>query len=81
MNKKLGIIFLTFLFASCSSHESNYDVFQSGKETKSDLIFSEIQIGSLMNNRALEIYNKSNSEINLSNYFLILTLFTLLQSE
>lgn len=68
MNKKWPLFFLIISLVSCSNGESKIDVFQEGKETDSELIFSEIQIGSSLQNRALEIFNKSEFDISLNNY-------------
>lgn len=68
MSKKWLLLLLVTSLISCSNGQSSIDVFQKGKETKSDLIFSEIQIGSFLQDRAIEIYNKSESQINLKEY-------------
>ena len=66
MNKKTLGFFIIFLLTICSC--SIFKKKEKGFDESSPIIFSEFHRGYDSNDRAVELYNKSNNSLNLSDY-------------
>lgn len=62
----IPLLISTLLLSGCFSHKKTNKDFQFEKD--SPLIFSEFHRGYFSNDRAIEIYNKGNDDINLNEY-------------